>query len=246
MSQFLALFAVSYRQSLPMRRTIMLAFIQIAPAAIYLMATSNRTDQAVFDGAVEIGSTIYFTLVVPIVAIVIAAGVLGNERRDLTLSFIALRPIPRLGIVVAKLAAAVAAAFTINVVGALGLGVANALRIGGTDIILGLAVGALVATTAYASVFVPLGFLTDRAVIIGIAYLLIFENGVAFALSGLALLSPWRLGFVVFVDRVAGARPLVVDAAGTLTTGRVLVALAVYVAAGLALTSLLLRRRDLA
>ena len=246
MSPLIALFTVTYRQALPLRRSIVLGLIQIAPVAIYLLATSNRTEQAMFDGIVEVGSTTYFTLVVPIVSIVIAAGVLGDERRDLTLSFIALRPIPRPAIAVVKIAAAIAAGTTLNAIGALALGMTHAVRVGGIDVGLGLLLGAVVATTAYAAVYVPLGFVTDRAVIIGIGILLVVENGIVFALNGLALISPWRLGLVVFVDRIDGARFLLVDALGTLGTGRVLVALVVYVTAGVAVTSLLLRRKDLA
>lgn len=246
MSSLGALFTVSYRQGLPVRRSVVLGLVQLAPLAIYLIATSGRTQQSQFDGLIEVGSTIYFTLVLPIVAIVIAAGALGNERRDLTLSFIALRPIARPAIAGTKIAAAFAAAATLNLIGAIGLGLAHSLRVGGTDMLVGLVLGALVATAAYAAVYVPLGFLTDRAVIIGISYLLIVENGVVFALSGLALISPWRLGMVVFVDRVEGARILLSDALGTLTTGRVLTALVVYVIAGTVITSVLLRSRDMA
>ena len=246
MRPLIALFAVSYRQALPLRRSLVLALIQFAPLVIYLLATSSRTEQAIFDGLVEVGATTYFTLVVPVVSIVIAAGVLGDERRDLTLSFIAMRPIARSSIAVVKIATAIAAATTLNAVGAVLLGVTHAARVGGTDVGVGLLLGAIVATTAYAAVYVPFGFVTDRAVIIGIGILLVVENGIVFALSGLALISPWRLGTVIFVDRVDGARILLVDALGDLSTGRVLIAVVVYLVAGIAATSLLLRRRDLA
>lgn len=241
-----ALTRVSYRQALPLRRSTVLVLLEIAPVAIYLIATSGRTDLAVADGLVEIGATIYFTLVVPIVSIVVAAGALGNERRDLTLSFIALRPIPRPAIAAAKIGAAFGAAATLNLVGAVALGGIHAARIGDGDALVGLVLGSLVASAAYAAVYVPFGFLTDRAVIIGIAYLLVVENGIVFALSGLALISPWRLGLAVFADRVPGARIILDDALGTLSTGGVMVTLVVYVALGTVATSLLLRGRDLA
>lgn len=246
MTSLRALFSVSYAQALPVRRTIMLALIQLAPVSIYLLATSGGTDQAVVDGFIEVGTTTYFTLVLPIVAIVVAAGALGNERRDLTLSFIALRPIRRPAIAAIKVAAAFAAAASLNVIGALALGLTHVLRGGDVDALVALLLGAAIATAAYASAYVPLGFLTDRAVIIGIGYLLVVENGVVSALSGLTLISPWRLGMVVFVDRVDEARAIFGDAIGTLSTGRVLVTVAVYAVAGIAITSALLRRRDLA
>lgn len=246
MTPLLALVTVSIRQALPTRRTALLLLAELGPAGVYLLATSNRTAIAAFDGLVEIGASTYFGLVLPVVTIVIAAGVLGNERRDTTLSFIALRPMTRSGIAAGKLLAGFLAASAVNLVGALALGITHVIRFGGPDIVLGLVVGGLVATLAYTSVVVPLGFLTDRAVIIGLAYLFIAENGVIFALSGLALLSPWRLGATVFADIVDGSRVILTDAIGTMSSSEALMALVVYAVFGIATTSYLLRRRDLA
>ncbi len=246
MSAALAVLTASVRQALPLKRSIMLVVLEVAPAVIYLFATSSRTPTAGFRGVVEIGLSVYFALVVPVVAIVTAAGSLGNERRDLTLSFIALRPMPRVLLAAAKLGSAFLAAWVLNLVGAIALGATHVARYGDGEVVVGLVAGSAAATLAYVSVYVPLGFLTDRAVIIGMAYLLVFENGVVFALSGLAYLSPWRLGVTVFTGVVPEARPIVIDAIGDLASGRAGVAVVVYLAAGLALTTWLLARRDLA
>jgi len=246
MTPILALLRVSIRQALPVRRSVMLAILETAPGLIYLFATTNRTADAAFQGAVEIGAGTYFALVLPGVSIVIAAGVLGNERRDLTLSFIALRPIPRVGIAATKLTAAVTAAFALNLVGAVVLGGSHAIRSGNWSFFGALAAGALVATIAYASVYVPLGFMTDRAVLIGVAYLLIFENGIAALLTGLAALSPWRVGISVFADLADGARLILDSSTAPLSLGRALVTTAIYVAVSIGITTRLLRKRDLA
>jgi ABC-type transport system involved in multi-copper enzyme maturation permease subunit len=241
-----ALLRVTVRQALPWRRTLLFVLLETAPGLIYLFATANRTEEFAYRSAVEIGASTYFALVLPVVSIVIAAGVLGNERRDLTLSFIALRPIPRPMIASAKLLAAIVAAFTINVVGALVLGLAHLVRHGFGGLLVALIAGALVATIAYCSVLVPLGFLTDRAVIIGIAYLLIFENGVAFLLTGLAVLSPWRIGLSVFADIALDARMILDRATAALSLGSALLAVFMYVVLSIIATSWLLRHRDLA
>jgi ABC-2 type transport system permease protein len=224
----------------------MLALLELAPAAIYVFATSSRTSEAAFQGVVEIGTSTFLALVLPVVAIVVSAGALGNERRDMTLSFIALRPLPRSVIATTKVVAAISAAFALNAIGALALGLTHLVRFGGVSVVAGMLCAALVATVAYAAVFVPLGFLTDRAVIIGMAYLLVFENGVIFALSGLALLSPWRLGAGVLGGMVDGASIYLVDAVGTTTLPRALLTAAVYFVLGVLLSTWLLRQRDLA
>jgi len=246
MKSILALFTVSVSQALPRRRTIMLALLELAPAAIYLFATSSRTSSAAFQGVIEISTSTFLALVLPVVAIVIASGALGNERRDLTLSFIALRPIPRSVIAVTKVGAASAAAIGLNLVGALALGISHVVRFGNGQVIAGLIVATIVATIAYAAAFVPIGFLTDRAVIIGMAYLLVFENGVVFALSGLGLLSPWRLAAASLGALVDGSRIYLDGAIGTMTLQRALIAMVVYAIAGIGASTWLLRRRDLA
>ncbi len=244
----LALFMVSLRQALPRKRTLLLGLLQLAPASIYLVATTSRTESFALEGAVEVGGSVYFSLVLPVVAIVVAAGVLGTERRDETLSFVALRPIPRSIIAGAKVLAAITAGFAINAIGAVALAGVHAIRYGDAQLVVGLVVGALIATAAYSAILVPVGFLTDRAVIVGMAYLLVFENGVVFALPGLATLSPWRLGVAAFGGLTPDAAIYTRDVVGNITQSASQSALTalIFVLAGTAATTILLRTRDLA
>lgn len=248
MSQTYALFVASLRQALPKKRTLLFGALQLVPAAVYLATTTNRTEAFSLEAAAQISAGVYFALVLPVVAIVLSAGVLGSERRDQTLSFIALRPMSRVSIAGAKLAAAITAGVVINAVGAIAIAVAHAARFGDAQLLVGLLAGAVVATVAYSSVFVPLGFLTDRSVIIGMAYLLVFENGIVSVLPGLAALSPWRLGVATFGDISPVAAPFLVELVGNLEmdAGSSMLAAAVFLGIGLGATTLLLRTRDLA
>jgi ABC-2 type transport system permease protein len=247
MTPAFALFKMSLRQALPRRRTLLLGLLELAPAGIYLVSTTNRTEQFALQGATQVGGSIFFSLVLPVITIVVAAGVLGTERRDQTLSFIALRPIPRFAIAGAKVAAAITAAFALNAVGAVALATSHAVRFGDTQLYLGLVVGAFIATAAYAAAFVPLGFLTDRAVIVGMAYLLVFENGIAYALPGLASLSPWRLGMAAFGSIASEAAIYTKEFTGDLELSVLQSATTalIFVVAGTAATTILLRTRDL-
>ena len=181
-------------------------------------------------------------------AIVVAAGVLGSERRDQTLSFVALRPIPRFVIAATKILAAIVAAFAINAIGALALALSHAVRFADTQMFIGLLAGALVATAAYAAIMVPLGFLTDRAAIIGMAYLLVFENGIVFALPGLSSLAPWRLGASTFGALTPNVAIYLNESVGSLDMSASQSALTalLFVLAGTAATAILLRTRNLA
>ncbi len=248
MTPILALFTVSLRQALPRRRTLLLGLLELSPAAVYLVSTTSRTEEFALQGAVQVGGSILFSLVFPVVAIVIAAGVLGSERRDQTLSFIALRPIPRFAIAGSKVLAAIVAGFAVNAIGAIALAASHTVRYGDPQLFAGLLVGALVATAAYAAIFVPVGFLTDRGVIIGMAYLLVFENGVAFALPGLASMSPWRLGIAAFGALTPDAATYTTEFVGNLelSASRSVLSALIFAIAGIAATTVLLRTRDLA
>ncbi len=243
-----ALFVMSVRQALPRRRTIILILIELAPMAIYLFATANRTRFAAFEGMVDTATAILFALAVPVVAMVLGASAFGVERRDQTLSFIAMRPMRRTTLAATKMVATIVAASAINLVGALALGIAHTLRFGDPAIITGLSVGVVVATALYVSVTVPLGFITDRAVIIALAYLLVFENGVASALLSLSTLSPWRIGLAAFGGLVDEASLMVANVVGSLelSVTRSVVAVIVLFVVGALITTQMLTRRDLA
>lgn len=245
MMPWLALLNESVRQALPRRRTIVLLLLQSAPVLIYLLGTQSRTEEAATRGAIEIGAAIFFALVLPITAIMIAAGVLGNERRDLTMSFIALRPMPRSVIAFAKISAAVIAAGGIVSAGAAALGIVHGVRYADWTLLPALLIGGLVATLVYSAIYVPLGFITDRAVIIGIAILLVFENGAATLLTGLAFLSPWRIGVSVFAAIVEDAEQILEGGAVPYSASDAIIFAVFYLALSVGVTTLLLRTRDL-
>jgi ABC-2 type transport system permease protein len=195
-----AITAATIRQLLPTRRAIVVVIAEALPAGIYLLMAGAFADQtAAIERLFVMVVTLYFPLLVPIVTLILASAALGAERRDGTLSFIVLRPIPRSVIAAAKVIGAVVVAGVLNTVGALGLSIAFALETGNWQLVAPLVVGGLVATVVYAAVFVPLGFFTDRAVLAGLIYVLVFENGIVFAAQGLTALSAWRHGYAAFV-----------------------------------------------
>ena len=69
MTPILALSTMSLRQGLPRRRTLLLALLGLAPAGIYLVSTTNRTQEFALEGAVQVGGGIFFSLILPVVTI---------------------------------------------------------------------------------------------------------------------------------------------------------------------------------
>jgi ABC-2 type transport system permease protein len=250
MTAAFAITRATTRQILGVRRGVVFLLLELALGGVYLISSTALTEASALDWVLGISMTMFFPVLVPIVALIVSAGSLGSEKRDSTLSFIMLRPIPRSLIATSKLLAAVVVAGGLNAVGATGLGVAHGIATGSWNLLAPLIVGAIVASAIYAALFVPLGLLTDRAVLVGLLLVFIFENGVVSALPGLATLSPWRFGVSAFagMSSVAADHEVVDGALGNLTPGAggALVAAVVMCVLSVLVLTLLLRRRDLA
>ncbi len=245
----LAITTATIRQVFGIRRALIFGFAAIAPALVFLVSSQTLADEAALNRLLAMVVGLYFPLLVPIVSLIISASALGDERRDGTLSFLVIRPIPRSAISGAKFLGAALVVGALNGLGGGALGLMYGLETGVWGVLIPLILGGIVAGTVYTALFVPLGFFTDRAVLAGLAFVFVFENGVVSALSGLSALSPWRLGLSTFAalapDSVAA--DLVDFGAVNLsglgsTTLRAFVVVAVSIAA----TTMVLRRRDLA
>jgi ABC-2 type transport system permease protein len=242
-----AITAATVRQVLGLRRAIIFGLAAMAPALVFLLTSQALIDEAALDRFLGMIVGLYFPLLVPIVALIISACALGEVRRDGTLSFLVLRPIPRSVISGSKFLGAVLVASGLNAVGAAALGIVYAIETGSWDVVLPLVVGGIVASIVYASLFVPLGFFTDRAVLVGLAFVFIFENAVVSALSGLSSISPWRLGMSAFSGLAPGevASQLADIGVANLSGLESTVFRTVVVAAlSIAATTVVLRRRD--
>ncbi|MCJ7782166.1 MAG: ABC transporter permease [Acidimicrobiia bacterium] len=249
MKPALAITAATVRQILGLRRAIIFGLAALAPALVFLLTSQALADEAALNRFLGMAVRLYFPLLVPIVALIMSASALGDERRDGTLSFLVLRPIPRSVISASKYAGAVLVAGALNGFGAAALGIVYGIDTGSWGMVLPLIVGGFVASTVYAALFVPLGFFTDRAVLVGLAFVLIFENGVVSALSGLSSLSPWRLGVSAFSGLANGdVAPLLADngLANLSGLGAAFSWSIVFAVASVMAITLVLRRRDLA
>jgi ABC-2 type transport system permease protein len=124
-------------------------------------------------------------VVLPVIALIVGTGVLGSEVDDGTIVHILTKPLPRRDIILAKLGVAVGvtavtAAVPLFIAGAL----ADSVRLG-----VGLAVGAVVGACAYSALFLLLSLLTRRPVLLGLAYILVWEGLLGRFVSGTRVLS---------------------------------------------------------
>ncbi len=226
----------------------MFGALALFPGLIFFLNSDDDNSRALL-GSFKDAADFHFSLAVPVTALILAAAALGAERRDLTLSFVVLRPISRLTIAGAKLAAAFSAALVLNAAGALTLSILYGVRGSEWAYLLPLVVGSALATMVYCAIFVPLGYLSERSTLIGLAYVLVWENGIVGALGVLGVTSPWRIGYSAFV--ALAPEPILsrleeftlADLSPSAPTA--LVQTAAFVIASASLLTWILRRRDL-
>jgi ABC-2 type transport system permease protein len=113
----------------------------------------------------------------------------------------------------------------------------------------GLAVPALAAyvaaALAYSAVFVPLGYLFSRSLIVGLAYVFVWEGILATVVSGLSASSVWRIALSIYADLTElplAAREMLGSVQPGAGGGTVTVL--ILIALGVAVMSWALRTRD--
>ena len=254
MSAFLAIIRVTFKQTLRLRRAIGMLVLSGSVAGMYLLfmiGTGTTSKSDAFEASIDLTVGVFMNIVVPVVTLIIATSVMGDERRDNTMSFLVLRPMSRFTIAAAKVVAAFIEAFALTGIGAAAFGILVGINIDTFAYLMPLLVGTAVGTAAYAAIFVPLGYLLKRATLIGLTYVFIWENGIAAAVPAVASLSPWRIG----VSAMAGLAPrdffelVPADfALGSLSPGAggAVAKTLVLMALSAGLMSTILRRRDLA
>jgi ABC-2 type transport system permease protein len=188
--------SITARGLLGRRRFLALLLLPAALVGLAILADATTVPAA--DWAPTVLVALGFGVVVPLVALIIGTGVLGAELDDGTLAHILAKPVPRWRIILTKLVVAVVATGAV-VVPAMFL--AGTLA-GGARVGVGVAVGTALAATAYCAVFVAMSLLTSRPVLVGLAYVLLWEGMLGSVISGTQVLSVGQYGIAV-ADAVA-------------------------------------------
>jgi ABC-2 type transport system permease protein len=196
----LTIIRITARALLGRRRLLLLLPLPFLMVGLAVLADNlgARPDEWVEAVVVGLGMGV----VLPVMALIVGTGVLRSEIDDGTLPHILAKPLSRWEIIGSKLAVAVvttavATAAPFYVVGVL----ASSSRLG-----LGLAVGAVLGSVAYCAVFVALSLLTSRPVLVGLAYVLVWEGLLGNLVAGTRLLSVQQ--YVVTVSAEVSASDL--------------------------------------
>ena len=148
----------------------LLSMAALSGVAILLAFVSRAADDPVV--ATQTMATYGFQVFAPLVALTLGSAALGDLVEDRTLVYLWLRPVPRPTLATAAMAAVVTLTLPIVVV----VMVATAAITGVEDLVVATAAATALAVFAYSGIFMALGLRFKRSLLIGLAYLAIWEG----------------------------------------------------------------------
>lgn len=180
--------SITLRSLLNRRRTLLLAgasALVVLVAALYRLSSPTGSEALSFTG--QLLADFGIGVVLPLVAVIVGSAAIGSEIEDGTIVYLLAKPVPRLTIVAVKL---VIAWLVTCVIVVPGLWLGGLIGTGG-DPGLGTAYGlaAIVGGLEYTAIFVALSLVTSRALVVGLAYVVVWEGVVAGLFAGTRTLS---------------------------------------------------------
>jgi ABC-2 type transport system permease protein len=186
MTAMLVIAEVTLRGLLGRRRALLVGLLALLPVAIALLIriAGGRSDIA------EILDTLVVRTTLPLVALIVGTAAVGSEIEDGTLVYTLVKPVARWRIALAKILVAVGLTVAVLIPPILLAAVLMA-GFGGETLAtaVGFALAAAAGGAAYAAAFTTLGIVTSRALIVGLAYTLLWEGVLAGLLEGTRFLS---------------------------------------------------------
>ncbi|BFV58163.1 ABC transporter permease [Kitasatospora sp. CMC57] len=179
---------LTVRGLLGRRRGLLLLVAPVLLLVVSLIARYLDKQSA----APEILGRLSLGTLVPILGLVIGTGVIATEIDDGSIVYLLAKPLPRWKIITTKLAVAIG---TTSLFAAVPTLLAGFVLVGTQDnLAVAYAVGTLVAGAAYSAVFLLLGVVTRNAVVVGLAYALVWESLIGNFVEGARTLSVQQWG----------------------------------------------------
>lgn len=192
---------ITLRQLISRRRTLLLlllGMVLIVVAGVFRLA-GEEARATLF--TTRLLSTLGVGTLMPLVALILGTGAIGAEIDDGTAVFLLAKPLSRTTVVLTKLAVASACSVAITCVPMLAAGLIGVGGLG-DGLVLGFAVAAAIGSVLYSAVFVALSLVTRRAMVLGLAYVLVWEGLLAGLFAGTRTFSI-RQQTLAFADALA-------------------------------------------
>ncbi|MFG2027083.1 ABC transporter permease subunit [Streptomyces sp. NPDC048825] len=206
---------LTYRALLGRRRALILGALPLLLIVISVAVRAfTGTDDQV---AANLLGGFALATMVPIIGVIAGTGAIGPEIDDGSVVYLLAKPIKRPTIIFTKLIVAIAVTMAFSAIPTFLAGMI--LNGNGQQIAVAYTVAALVASIAYAALFLLLGTVTRHAVVFGLVYALVWEALFGSLVSGARTLSVQQWSLAVAHEVTGG--DLVTSDVG-LATGTVL------------------------
>jgi len=233
-----------YRRIMRKGRVLGLLALAAVPGLVFWLAGFDARDEGLVELFTDIVSSVGYTYA--IAALILTVATLRDERDSGTLPYIYMRPISRVAMAAQAILAGAGAALVIGVGGWLVAMLASLAVGGGFALPLPSLVLFASAALGYAAVFVPLGYLVPRSLLVGLGYIIVVETILANVVTGLAQFSIWRIALSIYAGLEDGFGNVATENLGPVTAGvgGGVLKLTVVVLIGLGVLTWALKRRD--
>lgn len=180
------LVTIALRGLLSRRRTLWLALVGVLVVGVaVLFRLADRGEQEALAFTAQLLANFGIAVLLPIVAVIVGTAALGSEIEDGTIIYLLARPVPRSRILLAKLLVCwiVVSALVAPPILVAGI-VAGPSQLG-----VAYAAAAVIGALEYTSIFLALSVVTARALVIGLAYVIVWEGVVGSLFAGTRLFS---------------------------------------------------------
>ena len=226
--------SITLRQLLGRRRILLLLLLGallVLVAFIYRITGPSASEDDAFTA--ELLANFGVGTLLPLVTLIVGTAALGAEIDDGTAVYLLSKPISRFSIVLTKLLVAWLVGAALACAPMLIAGLIAAAGVGDGGLVIAFVVATAVGALAYTALFVALSLVTGRALVIGLAYVLIWEGFLAGLFEGTRTFSI-RQHILALADALTDAPAGVLDAtlepAVALIVGSLIVAASIVVA----------------
>lgn len=225
------------------RAVAFFAALPLLFATIYIIDDQGDTPWRFLD---SVFAEVALPVLLPLSTLILATGALGDELEDRTITYLALKPVSRLRIVIEKYAAVVIGSSACLIAGMIGtwLLAARGDLADSADLVVTLMVAIIAGVLAYGSVFLFVSLIVPRALVAGILYTIIWEGLLARPdlIPGVWVLSIRHYVLSLYIG-VRGGGGVELDNA--VQIGPALLVLSIFILMGILLAAFRLRTMDL-
>ncbi len=187
------IFTLTLRALARSRRVLVVAALLAVPVLLALVYVASEGKSQGENFVVQLFVTLVMPILLPLTALIFATSALGGEVEDRTLSYITLRPVSRLAIIVAKLLASTLITTVLVEVALIATYFLGTQGTGNSQNLGAILLAGLFGCLAYSSGFLLLGlWLPRRGLLVGFLYVLFWEGIFSQLSTGLATFSVRR------------------------------------------------------